>query len=243
VQDLDADFYTLSCHKMYAPTGIGVLYGKQEILEALPPYHGGGDMIRTVSFEKTTFAPSPAKFEAGTPNIAGVIGLGAAIEFLESLAPPVEIRAKAQPYLTEDVAKAHVRALSAEMQGLGVIAQEPPSQDSLTAAMQAVEAAERDLTRYASESLGDVDGVRLIGTAKDKTGIVAFVMENAHPHDIGTILDAEGIAIRAGHHCCMPVMHRFGIPATARASFSFINTREEVDALVAGVKKVREMFS
>jgi cysteine desulfurase/selenocysteine lyase len=182
VQDLDADFYTLSCHKIYAPTGVGVLYGKQALLEAMPPYHGGGDMIRTVSFERTTYADLPAKFEAGTPNVAGVIGLGAAIDYVRGIA-----RGTAQ--------------------------------------------------------LEEIPGIRITGTAKDKAGIVALTLEGAHPHDIGTILDQDGIAIRAGHHCCMPLMRRLGVPATARASFAFYNTEEEVDALVASIRKVKEMFA
>lgn len=195
VQDLDADFYTLSCHKIYAPTGVGVLYGKRALLEALPPYQGGGDMIHTVSFEGSTFAGLPAKFEAGTPNIAGVIGLGAAIEYLEAL-------------------------------GLAAVGEH-----------------ETELARYAELLLGEVAGVRIVGTAREKAGIVSFTLEGVHPHDIGTILDTEGIAIRAGHHCCMPVMKRYGIPATARASFAFYNTAEDAERLVAGVRKAKEMFA
>jgi cysteine desulfurase / selenocysteine lyase len=207
VQDIDADFYTLSCHKIYAPTGVGTLYGKESLLDSMPPYHGGGDMVRTVSFEKTTYAPLPAKFEAGTPNIAGVIGLGAAIEYLESLGAP-----------------------------LG-------GDDPLASTFAAIQQRERELVSRTVAGLSEIEGVRLIGTAKDKAGIVGFVMDQAHPHDIGTILDSEGIAIRAGHHCCMPLMTRLGVPATARASFAFYNTEEEADRLVQGVRQVKEMFS
>lgn len=212
VQDLDADFYTLSCHKIYAPTGVGVLYGKRALLEAMPPYQGGGDMIYTVSFEKTTYAPLPAKYEAGTPNIAGVIGLGAAIKYLA------------------DVGR----------RSLGV---EAGLRESLAAAFEAIHGHEVELTSYATEKLLAIPGLKITGTAAEKAGIVAFTLEGAHPHDIGTILDQEGIAIRAGHHCCMPVMKRLGVPATARASFAFYNTIADVDRLVEGVVKVREMFS
>lgn len=208
VQDLDTDFYTLSCHKIYAPTGVGVLYGKRELLDAMPPYHGGGDMIRTVSFGKTTYAELPAKFEAGTPNIAGVIGLGAAVEWLA-----------------------------------GLTASDGDFRENLQASMAALAAHEHDLMVHASEQLAEIPGLRLVGTAREKAGIVSFVMDGAHPHDIGTILDMEGVAIRAGHHCCMPLMRRLGVPATARASFAVYNTRDEVDRLVAGVRKVREMFA
>jgi cysteine desulfurase/selenocysteine lyase len=209
VQDIDADFFTLSCHKIYAPTGVGVLYGKAHLLEAMPPYQGGGDMIRTVSFEGSTYADIPSKFESGTPNIAGVVGLGAAIEYLEELGGP-----------------------------------SPASRrDSLAAAFYLVQSQERALTRRASQALSEIAGVKLIGTAPEKAGIVSFTMSNAHPHDIGTILDSEGIAIRAGHHCCMPLMRRYGLAATARASFAFYNSEEEVDKLVAGVRKVSELFS
>lgn len=200
VQDLDADFYTLSCHKIYAPTGVGVLYGKRALLEALPPYQGGGDMIRTVSFEGTTYAPIPGKFEAGTPNIAGVIGLGKAVEWLE---------------------------------GLGL----------LDATFAAIHDHEVRLAQLAEERLQEVPGVKIVGDANEKAGIVSFTLDNAHPHDIGTILDMDGIAIRAGHHCCMPLMTRLGLPATARASFALYNTEEEVERLVVGVSKVQEMFA
>lgn len=195
VQDIDADFYTLSCHKIYAPTGVGVLYGKERLLNEMPPYHGGGDMIHTVTFEKTTYAALPSKFEAGTPNIAGVIGLGAALEYVESVG------------------------------------------------REAIREYEADLTGYATAKMASVDGVQLRGTAANKASIVSFTIDGVHPHDIGTILDSSGIAIRAGHHCCMPLMARLGVPATARASFAFYNTREEADALVEGVMKVKEMFA
>lgn len=195
VRDLECDFYALSGHKMFGPTGIGALYGKAALLDAMPPYQGGGEMIRSVRFEKTTYAQAPAKFEAGTPHIAGAIGLGAAVDYLHNL-----------PW---DWIQAH----------------------------------ECDLLTYATESLASIRGVRLIGTAREKASVVSFVLEGVHAHDIGTILDQEGIAVRTGHHCTQPVMERLGIPATARASFAFYNTREEVDALVEGVLKVREVFS
>jgi cysteine desulfurase/selenocysteine lyase len=195
VQELDCDFYTVSGHKMFAPTGSGVLYGKAEILERMNPFMGGGDMIRTVTFEQTTYAGLPNKFEAGTPAIASQIGLGAAIDYLNSL----------------DRAAAH--------------------------------AYEQELLAYATERLAAVGGVRIIGTARQKVGALSFVVEDVHPHDVGTILDQEGIAIRAGHHCAQPLMQRFQVPATARASFAFYNTKEEVDRLVAAVEKVIEVFS
>ena len=195
VQDLDADFYIISGHKMFAPTGSGVVYGKAEILERMNPFLGGGDMIRTVTFEKTTYAGLPNKFEAGTPAIASQIGLGAAIDYLNEL----------------DRTAAH--------------------------------AYEQELLAYATEKLSGIEGVRLIGTAREKTGVLAFVIEDVHPHDVGTILDQEGIAIRAGHHCAQPVMKRFNVPATARASFSFYNTKEEIDTLASAVQKVIEVFS
>ena len=195
VQAIDADFYTLSCHKIYAPTGVGVLYGKEKLLNSMPPYHGGGDMINTVTFEKTTYAALPGKFEAGTPNIAGVIGLGTALEYVESVG------------------------------------------------RESIREYEADLTAYASARMAEIDGIRLRGTSPKKASIVSFTIDGVHPHDIGTILDSSGIAIRAGHHCCMPLMARLGVPATARASFAFYNTREEADALVEGVMKVKEMFA
>jgi cysteine desulfurase/selenocysteine lyase len=194
VRDLGCDFYAFSGHKLFGPTGIGVLYGKAALLEAMPPYQGGGEMIRSVTFEKTTYNTIPYRFEAGTPHIAGAIGLGAAIDYLEGLD------------------------------------------------REAVAAYERDLLEYATRALAGVAGVRLIGTAKEKTAVVSFVLEGVHAHDLGTILDQEGIAIRAGHHCAQPVMARFGVPATARASLAFYNTRQEVDALVKGLRKVKEVF-
>lgn len=195
VQDLDCDFYIISGHKMFAPTGSGVVYGKAELLERMNPFLGGGDMIRTVTFEKTTYAGLPNKFEAGTPAIASQIGLGAAIDYLNSID-----REEAHRY-------------------------------------------EQELLAYATGKLSAIEGVRLIGTAREKAGVLAFVIEDVHPHDVGTILDQEGIAIRAGHHCAQPVMKRFNVPATARASFSFYNTKEEVDTLAAAVGKVIEVFS
>ena len=195
VQALGCDFYAISGHKLFGPTGIGVLYGRAELLDAMPPYQGGGDMIASVTFEKSTYNVIPHKFEAGTPNIAGAIGMGAAIDYLERL----------------DWA--------------------------------ALEAYEHDLLAQATAAVADVPGLRTVGTAPEKAGVLSFVMEDAHPHDIGTILDQEGIAIRTGHHCCMPLMLRLGVPATARASFAFYNTREEVDALVRGLYRVREVFA
>jgi len=195
VQDLDADFFTFSGHKMFAPTGSGVLYGKREWLDKMPPYQTGGGMIRTVSFEKTTFAPIPEKFEAGTPAIAANIGLGAAIDYLNSI-------------------------------------------DFAAAARY-----EHELLEYATEKLSAIEGVRIVGTAREKASVLSFTIENVHPHDIGTILDQSGIAIRAGHHCAQPVMQFFDVPATARASFAFYNTREEVDVLADAVQKVIEVFA
>jgi cysteine desulfurase/selenocysteine lyase len=194
VQALDCDFYAFSGHKMYGPTGIGILYGKAALLETMPPYQSGGDMISSVTFEKTTYNKLPYKFEAGTPDIAGVIGLHAASQYLN---------------------------------GLG---------------MDKIAAYEHELFAYATEAVAGIPGVRLIGTARERASVLSFVVEGVHPHDIGTILDQEGIAIRTGHHCAQPVMDRFGIPATARASFGLYNTREEVDALVDGIQKVREVF-
>jgi len=194
VRALDCEFCVFSGHKLYGPTGIGVLYGKAALLEAMPPYQGGGDMIRSVSFEKTTYNDPPYKFEAGTPHIAGAIGLAAAIEYLDRL-------------------------------GLGRIA-----------------AHEHELLVCATEALRRIPGVRLIGTAAEKVALVSFVVEGVHPHDVGTILDGEGVAVRAGHHCAQPVMQRFGVPATTRASFGLYNTREEVDALAAGLESVQEVF-
>ncbi len=194
VTSLDCDFYTFSSHKVFGPSGVGVLYGRAELLEAMPPYQGGGEMILSVSFEKTTYKGIPHKFEAGTPDIAGVVGFGAALDYVMSLDP---------------------RALAAY---------------------------ERDLLDYATEELAKIDGLRLIGTAPRKTAVVSFVIEGVHPHDVGTILDQEGIAVRTGHHCAQPVMDRFGVPATVRASFALYNTREDVDVLMAGLGKVREVF-
>ncbi len=195
VQDLDCDFYTLSGHKMFAPTGSGVVYGKARLLEEMNPFQGGGDMIRSVTFEKTTYAGLPNKFEAGTPAIASQIGLGAAIDYLNSIG-----REQAMAY-------------------------------------------EEELLRYATERLSAIEGVRIIGTARQKTGVLSFVIDGVHPHDIGTILDQEGIAVRAGHHCAQPVMQHFKVPATARASFAFYNTKEEVEALARMIEKVIEIFS
>ena len=195
VRELDADFYAFSGHKMYGPTGIGVLYGKTALLEAMPPYQGGGDMISSVTFEKTTYNKLPHKFEAGTPDMAGVAGLKAAIEYMNGV-------------------------------GIGKIA-----------------AHEHDLLEYATEIVGALPGVRLIGTAREKAGVLSFVLDEVHPHDIGTILDQEGIAVRTGHHCAQPVMERFGIPATVRASFAVYNTKGEVDALARGIRKVGEVFA
>lgn len=195
VQALNCDFYAFSGHKVYGPTGIGVLYGKSSLLEQMPPYQGGGEMIRSVTFEKTTYNALPFKFEAGTPDIAGAIGLGAAIEYLN---------------------------------GLGM--------DNITAH-------ERELLSYATETVAAIPGVRLIGTATERAGVLSFVIDGIHPHDVGTILDQEGIAIRTGHHCAQPVMQRFGVPATARASFALYNTKQEIDALVEGIGKVEEVFA
>jgi cysteine desulfurase/selenocysteine lyase len=194
VQELDCEFYGFSGHKLYGPTGIGILYGKAELLEAMPPYQGGGDMIRSVTFEKTIYAPIPSKFEAGTPHIEGGIGLGAAIDYLD---------------------------------GIG---------------MEMINAYEQELLAYAMKAVGAIPGVRIFGTAREKAGVISFSLEGVHPHDIATILDQEGIAIRTGHHCAQPVMERFGVPAMARASLAFYNTRQEIDALVAGISKVKEVF-
>jgi cysteine desulfurase/selenocysteine lyase len=194
VQALGCDFYAFSGHKMYGPTGIGVLYGRKDLLESMPPWQGGGDMIRSVSFEKTTYNDLPYKFEAGTPDIAGAIGLGAAVDYLHSIG------------------------------------------------MDAVAAHEHDLLEYATRQIQAVPGVRVIGTARRKAGVLSFVVDGVHPHDIGSLVDRDGVAIRTGHHCAQPVMERFGVPATCRASFGLYNTREDVDALVASLRKVVEMF-
>jgi cysteine desulfurase/selenocysteine lyase len=194
VQALGCDFFAFSGHKVYGPTGTGVLYGREDLLESMPPYQGGGDMIRSVTFEKTIFNKLPYKFEAGTPNIVGAVGLGAALEYLN---------------------------------GLG---------------LEAVGPYEDELLAYATEAIRRIARVRLIGTARRKCGVLSFVVDGIHPHDVGTVLDLEGIAVRAGHHCAQPVMQRFDVPATTRASFAFYNTREEIDRLVEGVHKVIEVF-
>ena len=194
VQALGCDFYAFSGHKMYGPTGIGVLYGKRDLLEAMPPYQGGGDMILSVSFDKTVYNTPPHKFEAGTPNMAGAVGLGAAIDFLGSL--------------NREALLAH----------------------------------EHDVLEYGIRALSGVPGLRLIGTARGKVSVLSFVLEDVHAHDVATILDREGIAVRAGHHCAQPLMSRLGVPATARASLACTSTRQEIDALVAGLGKVREVF-
>jgi cysteine desulfurase / selenocysteine lyase len=194
VQDLDCDFYAFSGHKVFGPTGVGVLYGRAELLEKMPPYQGGGDMISLVTFEKTHYNVVPYKFEAGTPHIAGGIGLGAAIDYLQKLD------------------------------------------------WEQVAAHEHKLLGYATDALSSIDAVRIIGTAKEKAGVVSFVVDHVHAHDVGTILDQEGVAIRAGHHCAMPVMQRFGVPATARASFAFYNTIEEIDAMIQAIHRVLKVF-
>ena len=195
VHELDCDFFAFSGHKIYGPTGIGVLYGKKNLLEAMPPYMGGGDMISKVTFEKTTYNQLPHKFEAGTPNIADTIGLGKALDYVNQI-------------------------------GIDKIA-----------------FYEKELLDYATESLSQIEGLKIIGRAKEKSSVISFVFDNVHPHDIGTFLDFEGIAVRTGHHCTQPVMDRFNIPATTRASFALYNTKEEVDALAKGLKKVLEVFS
>lgn len=194
VREIDCDFYAFSGHKLYGPTGVGVLYGKASLLDAMPPYQGGGDMISSVTFEKTLYNVLPYKFEAGTPNIAGAIGLGAAIDYLSKV--------------RLDLVAAH----------------------------------ERELLAYATEAVSAIKGVRIIGTAREKAAVLSFVLDGVHAHDVGTILDQDGIAIRAGHHCAMPVMERFGVPATARASLGLYNTREEVDTLVGAIEKVKRVF-
>jgi cysteine desulfurase / selenocysteine lyase len=194
VQDLDCDFYVLSSHKMFGPTGVGVLYAKPHLLEAMPPYQGGGDMISSVTFEKTKYNQVPYKFEAGTPNIAGVAGFGAAVDYLMAI--------------DRDAALAH----------------------------------EDDVLAYATAQVGAIPGVRIIGEAREKTGVLSFVLDGAHPHDAGTILDQQGIAVRTGQHCAQPVMDRYCIPATIRASLAIYNTREDIDVLVRGLEKVKEVF-
>jgi cysteine desulfurase/selenocysteine lyase len=194
VTALDTDFYCFSGHKMFAPTGIGALIGKAEHLEAMAPWQGGGDMIASVSFEKTTYNRVPFKFEAGTPNIAGAVGIAAAADYLDAVG------------------------------------------------LEAIAAYEHELLEYGTRALSQVPGLTIVGTAREKASVLSFTLAYAHPHDVGTILDAEGIAIRTGHHCAQPVMERFGIPATARASLAFYNTREEIDALVSGLAKVQAVF-
>ena len=195
VQDLDCDFYVFSGHKMFAPTGIGALYGKQALLEEMVPWQGGGDMILSVSFEKTQYNELPYKFEAGTPNISGAIGLGAAIDYMQSIGIPE------------------------------------------------LAAYEHSLLDYATQKVGELEGIQIIGTAEKKASVLSFMIDGVHPHDVGTIFDQQGVAIRTGHHCAQPVMQFFGIPATARASFAFYNTMDEVDALVDAIQKVQELFA
>jgi cysteine desulfurase/selenocysteine lyase len=194
VQELDCDFYVFSSHKMFGPTGTGVLYGRRSLLERMPPYRGGGDMIASVTFEKTTYNQLPYKFEAGTPNIAGVVGMGAAIDYLSTIDRP------------------------------GALAHED------------------EVLAYAIERLREVPGTRVIGEAREKTGVLSSIMENAHPHDVGTVLDREGVAVRTGQHCAQPVMDRFGITATIRASLAIYNTRDDIDALIKALARVREVF-
>jgi cysteine desulfurase/selenocysteine lyase len=195
VRDLGADFYAFSGHKLFGPTGVGVLWGRKALLDAMPPYQGGGDMIRTVSFKKTTYAALPNKFEAGTPNIAGVIGLGAVVDYLNGI----------------------------DFDGAA--------------------AWEQELLAYGTKVLSEIGGLRLIGTAPHKAAVLSFVLENVHPHDIGTIVDQQGVAIRTGQHCTEPVMEHFGITATARASLAFYNTKEEIDRLAQAIAAVKEVFS
>ena len=195
VQALDCDFYAMSGHKLFGPTGIGALYGKAKLLESMPPYQGGGDMILSVTFEKTIYNHIPNKFEAGTPNIAAAIGLGAAVDYLTRIG------------------------------------------------MENISSYENALLAYATEAIGQVPGVRLIGTAREKAGVISFMLEGIHPHDVGTVLDQEGIAVRTGHHCAQPVMERFGVAATVRASLAFYNTKQEINALAAGLEHVKAMFA
>jgi cysteine desulfurase / selenocysteine lyase len=195
VQALDCDFYAFSSHKMYGPTGSGALYGKRALLDAMPPYRGGGDMIASVTFEKTTYNTLPYKFEAGTPNIAGVVGFGAAVEYLGGFD------------------------------------------------MRAIAAHEHDLLEHATRGVSDIPGVTVVGTAPNKAGVLSFIMDDIHPHDIGTVLDRDGVAIRTGQHCAQPIMDRFGVPATARASFAIYNTHDEIDTFIRAVRRVREMFA
>jgi cysteine desulfurase/selenocysteine lyase len=194
VQELDCDFYVFSAHKAYGPTGLGVLYGKEKILETMPPYQGGGYMIETVSFDKTTYNTLPYKFEAGTPNISAVIGFHAALEYMQQIG------------------------------------------------MHDIAAHEQELLHYATEQLAAISGLTILGNAKQKVGVISFVLKDVHPHDIGTVLDHQGIAVRAGHHCAMPLMERYQVPATVRASFGVYNTREDIDVLVAGLHEVKRLF-
>jgi cysteine desulfurase/selenocysteine lyase len=194
VQDLGCDFYALSGHKVFGPTGIGALYGKAELLDSMPPFQGGGDMISSVTFEKTIYNVIPYKFEAGTPNIADAIGLGAALDYVNQVG------------------------------------------------MANITAYEHALLAYATEAINQVPGVRIIGTAREKAGVISFVLEGVHAHDVGTVLDREGIAVRTGHHCAQPVMDRFGVPATVRASLAFYNTKQEINALAAGIQRVKALF-
>jgi len=194
VQELDCDFLVFSGHKIFGPTGVGVLYGKEKLLEAMPPYQGGGDMIKSVTFAKTTYNVLPYKFEAGTPAIAEVIGLRSALEFFQTIS------------------------------------------------WEGMKQHKQELLEYGTKVLLGIDGVRIIGTAKDKTSIISFVVDGVHPHDLGTLVDQEGVAIRTGHHCTQPVMQYFGIPATARASLAFYNTKEELDILAQAIKKAKEVF-
>ena len=194
VQELDVDFYAFSSHKMFGPSGVGVLYGKEALLDKMPPYQGGGDMISSVTFEKTTYNQLPYKFEAGTPNIADVVGLGTAIDYLEEIG------------------------------------------------MDAIDTYEHELLEYVTEALSKIPGLTIVGQAEEKAAVLSFVLEGIHPHDVGTILDQDGIAVRTGHHCAQPVMDRFGVPATARASLALYNTKKEIDALVEGIHKVIEVF-
>jgi cysteine desulfurase/selenocysteine lyase len=195
VQALDCDFYAFSSHKMYGPTGSGALYGKRALLDVMPPYRGGGDMIANVTFEKTTYNTLPYKFEAGTPNIAGVVGFGAAVEYLSGFD------------------------------------------------MRAIAAHEHDLLDHATRGISEIPGVTVVGTAPNKAGVLSFIMDDIHPHDIGTVLDRDGVAIRTGQHCAQPIMDRFGVPATARASFAIYNTHDEIDTFLRAVRRVRDMFA
>jgi cysteine desulfurase/selenocysteine lyase len=195
VQELGCDFYVFSGHKVFGPTGIGVLYGREELLDGMPPYQAGGDMIRSVTFEKTTYNELPYKFEAGTPHIAGAIGLGAALEY---------------------VSRVGIRRAAAH---------------------------ERELLAYGTDLLNGIPGLRILGTAREKVGVLSFVVDGVHPHDVGTVLDRDGIAVRTGHHCAQPVMNRFGVPATTRASLALYNSKAELDALAKGIHRVQKLFA